>query len=653
MKPKPRIGYAKLDERAHLHAPMRYLPIIVVPGVAGTRLTDPKTGKLAWNPYGVPLGHSAGVFAADFDRLSQVSADLVPDETHTFEEGSEQHTDAKQVKHYYNVLQDVYGDLANGLAKLDQRFPDMMVKPKVYCCGYDWRQDNAQSALRLAAVVEEALRETRERRVIIVAHSMGGQVARYYARVLGGESKIHRLYLVGAPTLGAPGAYLSLKRGLPGLYVKDMIEAADEGDGGAVLGEGIEQAGMLTAGIVGWAGNPGQSATTTVASFAGDLFIAFSLGAGRLLRRTETKRFARQVPALYQLIPSGVYCREHKNWLIFDPASTGYPPTGLMITLPSLFDLLAEACGPAFKAFIRPEDAQRTSPRATRNVHTLVQRLEAIASSVAVENDYTPEGEVTQEGFSRFAANEKQAIVMTLELVERLRKTFLDGRNNRQLYSDIFTGLLDEVDQRAVCAANLALGLRFDEALTVDPHPEAGVSGFEYLMDKVIVPFFASLQGIGALLFLSHSELDDSDADEPVVRPAPTPRIYMHPRTVNIWTKTLPVEAGAVIIPTNVYSNDDSNVVKWMSIPSALALPAMSAVAGGASLVKDLEDQAVGDGTVPAPSCHPPPEQLSHPFLEEHEVETKVSHQELPHDADVVAWIGEHIASVVPDFLAT
>lgn len=654
MKPKPRIGYAKLDEPAHFHAPMRYLPIIVLPGIAGSRLTDPVTGKLAWNPLGVPLGNSSGVFTADFDRLMQISAELVPDETHMFEEDTELYNDAKRVKHYYNVLHDVYGDLAKGLAGLDLQFPNLVVKPKVYCCGYDWRQDNAKSALRLAAVVEEALRETRERRVIIVAHSMGCHVARYYARALGGESKIHRLYLLGSPTLGAPGAYLNLKRGLPGLYAKDMIEDLDEGDGGAALGEGIEQAAVLESGIVGWANNPDQGVISTVTSFTGDLFVALSLGAGRLLRRKETKRFARSAPALYQLIPNALYCRDQKNWLVFDPASTGYPPTGFIITLPSLFDLLAELCGPAFKAFFRPEEAQRTSARATRNMHTLVQRLEAIVSSVAVENDYTPEGDVKQEDFSKFAANEKEAILMTLELVERLQKTFVDCRSDRQLYSDIYTGLLDEVDQRAVCAANLALAFRFDDALIVDPLPEEGVSALSFLLKKVILPFLSVVPIVAPLASFISDKLAESDADAATERAKkPTPRVYMHPRTTNIWSKAMPVEAGTVLLPTNVYSNDDSNVVKWMSIPFALALPLMMAAAGNSSFGEELKKQGEGDGTVPTASTNPPPEKMSHPFVGQHEVTKKVSHKDLACDPDVFTWLSENITDLVPDFLTT
>ena len=36
---KPRIGYAVLNEKARLHAPLRYLTIVIVPGIMGTRLT--------------------------------------------------------------------------------------------------------------------------------------------------------------------------------------------------------------------------------------------------------------------------------------------------------------------------------------------------------------------------------------------------------------------------------------------------------------------------------------------------------------------------------------------------------------------------------------------------------------------------------------
>jgi hypothetical protein len=78
------------------------------------------------------------------------------------------------------------------------------IKPKVYVAGYDWRRDNAQSALRLASIVEEALADTGARKCIIVAHGMGGLVARYYSQMLGGESKISALFLVGSPTLGMP-----------------------------------------------------------------------------------------------------------------------------------------------------------------------------------------------------------------------------------------------------------------------------------------------------------------------------------------------------------------------------------------------------------------------------------------------------------------
>lgn len=353
-------------------------------------------------------------------------------------------------------------------------------------------------------------------------------------------------------------------------------------------------------------------------------------------------------------MPNALYCRDQKNWLVFDPASTGYPPTGFIITLPSLFDLLAELAGDAFKAFFRPEEAERTSPRATRNMQTLMQRLEAIGTSLAVQNDYTPQGDVTQTGFSKFASNEKKAILMTVELLERVLATFVDCRSDRQIYSDIYTGLLDEVDQRAVCAANLALAFRFDDALTVDPRPENGMNALEFLGKKVLLPFFTAAPITAPLGKLVSDKIAASDAKEAAkLANKKPPRVYMHPRTTNIWSKALAVEAGAVLVPTNVFSNDDSNVVKWMMIPFALALPAMMAIAKGSSFGSELAMQAEGDGTVPTASTNPPSEKLSNPFLSQHEVTAKVAHKDLACDADVYSWLSEDIAALVPDFLAT
>jgi pSer/pThr/pTyr-binding forkhead associated (FHA) protein len=76
--------------------------------------------------------------------------------------------------------------------------------------GYDFRQDNRESARRLSAAIE-AWGVTAP--ITIIAHSMGCLVARYYVERLGGAGKVERVILLGGPHAGTPYAFASLFRG--------------------------------------------------------------------------------------------------------------------------------------------------------------------------------------------------------------------------------------------------------------------------------------------------------------------------------------------------------------------------------------------------------------------------------------------------------
>ena len=64
---------------------------------------------------------------------------------------------------------------------------------------YDWRQDVRVSARQLGQAIE-ALPTTRP--VMLIAHSLGTLVSRYYVERLGGSRRVERLVLMGAPNLG-------------------------------------------------------------------------------------------------------------------------------------------------------------------------------------------------------------------------------------------------------------------------------------------------------------------------------------------------------------------------------------------------------------------------------------------------------------------
>ncbi len=75
---------------------------------------------------------------------------------------------------------------------------------------YDFRRSIRVAAEALADAVEQALMEVskqaRHKRVIVIAHSMGGLVARYWLGPLGGAPLCAALLTLGTPHRGAPKA---------------------------------------------------------------------------------------------------------------------------------------------------------------------------------------------------------------------------------------------------------------------------------------------------------------------------------------------------------------------------------------------------------------------------------------------------------------
>lgn len=85
---------------------------------------------------------------------------------------------------------------------------------------YDWRRDIRVPARQLQRFIGEQLPKWREHsgnkdaKVVLIAHSMGGLVARYYVEQLGGYSDVFRFYTLGTPHRGSPKAIDTLSNGL-------------------------------------------------------------------------------------------------------------------------------------------------------------------------------------------------------------------------------------------------------------------------------------------------------------------------------------------------------------------------------------------------------------------------------------------------------
>jgi len=99
---------------------------------------------------------------------------------------------------------------------------------------YDWRRDIRVTADQLRRFVEFQLPRWRDHcgkkdaKVILIAHSMGGLVARAYVELLGGWKVTEALFTLGTPHRGSPNALetisngLSFRKGPIGLRLRDL-----------------------------------------------------------------------------------------------------------------------------------------------------------------------------------------------------------------------------------------------------------------------------------------------------------------------------------------------------------------------------------------------------------------------------------------------
>jgi hypothetical protein len=235
-------------------------PVIVIPGILGSRLRDQASGRVVWGAFD---GAFADPGRADGARLialpmqpgatlAQLRDDVRPD-------GALDRVRLSllglpvQLSAYAQVLAVLgaggYRDEGLGLAGAVDYGSDHFT---CFQFDYDWRRDNVENARRLHGFILEKRAQVQQElarrgapetdvRFDIVAHSMGGLIARYClmygdqdlpgdgalpALTWAGAPLVERLIMVGTPNAGSASSLLNLVDGAEFAFILPRYDAA-------------------------------------------------------------------------------------------------------------------------------------------------------------------------------------------------------------------------------------------------------------------------------------------------------------------------------------------------------------------------------------------------------------------------------------------
>lgn len=189
----------------------RRVPVIVIPGMLGSRLARRDTGEEVWP------GSSGKLLTSRYEELA---LRIDPQTLEPIDDGL-----APSGLFEEAAGRDFYGKLLRLLREVGGYLPSdpgqhvVTRRARLYVFTYDWRQDVVRNARLLDEFIEQIRRDYGDPalRVDVVAHSMGGLIVRYYQRygtddvldgnsftVTGaGASKLRRVALIAVPNQGA------------------------------------------------------------------------------------------------------------------------------------------------------------------------------------------------------------------------------------------------------------------------------------------------------------------------------------------------------------------------------------------------------------------------------------------------------------------
>lgn len=166
------------------------MPVIVIPGLLGSKLVQEGSGSLACGPFSSAAPGDTKPGGSRWAALpmqpglstSQLKDDLIAVQVldaFTIESGP---LKGVEVSVYVDILKTlVAGKYHEQPSSLNRRFSDGDTRQVFYQFAYDWRRDISEHSVALHRLVLQARAASpRNDKVDVVAHSMGGLLLRYY-----------------------------------------------------------------------------------------------------------------------------------------------------------------------------------------------------------------------------------------------------------------------------------------------------------------------------------------------------------------------------------------------------------------------------------------------------------------------------------------
>ncbi|MCA1624806.1 MAG: hypothetical protein LC778_13585 [Acidobacteria bacterium] len=196
-------------------------PVIVIPGIQGSQLVNPQTGKTVW--FNVRRDKD------DDLRLPMTSNNLARNRDKLIAKDIIREVELPGVLPDVAVYQGLIDSLkARGYAEADWNKPQAI--DVFYVFPYDWRRDNVETAQLLINKIEAVKRVVKrpDLKFDIIAHSMGGLVARYAAMYGAadlppegrkavpswtGARHINKILMFGTPNEGSFDAFIGAVNG--------------------------------------------------------------------------------------------------------------------------------------------------------------------------------------------------------------------------------------------------------------------------------------------------------------------------------------------------------------------------------------------------------------------------------------------------------